>query len=62
MRLDDRLVLITGASSGIGAATARAMADVRARLLLTGRNRAALDAVAAETGGRPVVADLTTGA
>jgi short-subunit dehydrogenase len=62
MRLDDRLVLITGASSGIGAATARAMAGAQARLLLTGRNRAALDAVAAETGGRPVAADLTTGA
>ena len=61
MRLDDRRVLITGASSGIGAATARTMADARARLLLTGRDRAALDAVAAATGGRAITADLVTG-
>jgi short-subunit dehydrogenase len=61
MRLDDSRVLITGASSGIGAATADAMADANARLVLAGRDRARLDAVAAGTGGRVVTADLVTG-
>jgi NADP-dependent 3-hydroxy acid dehydrogenase YdfG len=42
----NRVVLITGASSGIGAATARALAG-RARLILAGRRRDALDTVAA---------------
>jgi short-subunit dehydrogenase len=58
MRLHDSRVLITGASSGIGAATARELAGVPAGLLLTGRDRARLDAVAAETGGRAIAADL----
>jgi short-subunit dehydrogenase len=58
MRLDDSRVLITGASSGIGAATAHAMAGAHARLVLAGRDRARLDAVAASCGGRVVTADL----
>ncbi|MBC6462774.1 SDR family NAD(P)-dependent oxidoreductase [Actinomadura sp. HBU206391] len=62
MRLRDSRVLITGASSGIGAATARAMAGAGARLVLAGRDRRRLDAVAAETRGHPVTADLATGA
>jgi short-subunit dehydrogenase len=61
MRLDDSRVLITGASSGIGAATARAMARTRARLVLTGRDQGRLDAVAADTGGHTLAADLVTG-
>jgi short-subunit dehydrogenase len=61
MRLEDSRVLITGASSGIGAATAHAMAGAHARLVLAGRDRARLDAVAAGTGGRVVAADLACG-
>lgn len=41
---------ITGASSGIGAALARAMAARGARLILSGRNIAALNDVAADCG------------
>ena len=42
--------MITGAGSGIGAALARHYARPGMRLSLTGRNRARLDAVAAECG------------
>jgi short-subunit dehydrogenase len=60
MRLAGARVLITGASSGIGAATARAMAEVGARVVLSGRDRERLEAVASETGGQALTCDLTT--
>lgn len=41
---------ITGASSGIGAALAAALGKAGARLILSGRNRAALNEVAKEAG------------
>ena len=52
--------LITGASSGIGAATARVMAGAGARVAIAGRDGARLDALAAALPGEPVTlqADL----
>ncbi len=49
MRLADRVVWITGASTGIGKALALALADAGARLILSARNRERLDAVRAAT-------------
>lgn len=46
MQLRNALVLITGASGGIGAATARKMAGAGARVILIARTQSKLDAVA----------------
>ncbi|MFF2023696.1 SDR family NAD(P)-dependent oxidoreductase [Streptomyces sp. NPDC058171] len=60
--LKDRVVLITGASTGIGAATARAYGEEGARVALTYRtNREKAEAVAARVeaaGGRALVVRL----
>lgn len=50
--------LVTGATGGIGRAVARALASRGMRLIVSGRRAAELDGVAAEVGGRAVVADL----
>jgi len=61
MNLKDKTALITGGNSGIGLATARLMIAQGARVAITGRDRAKLDAAAAELGGNvlAIQADLT---
>jgi NAD(P)-dependent dehydrogenase (short-subunit alcohol dehydrogenase family) len=62
IRLDDRVVIVTGAASGIGAAIARNAAAAGARLVLADRDGAGLARIADElpTETETVVADLET--
>ena len=60
MRFQDKIVWITGASSGIGAALARAFAAEGARVVLSGRNAVALAEVAADCAGSTTLAFDTT--
>jgi short-subunit dehydrogenase len=48
---DNRVIWLTGASSGIGEALARRLHEAGARLILSSRNEAALQRVAVELGG-----------
>ena len=64
--LKDRVALVTGASRGIGAATANALAAAGAHVILTGRTVPDLEAVESsifEAGGSATIAplDLTEG-
>jgi len=54
-----RTVVITGASSGIGAATARALAGEGYRTVLAARRLDRLEALASEIGGEAIELDVT---
>ncbi len=53
-RLKDKTAVITGGTSGIGLAAARLFHDEGARVVVAGRDRAALDKTAAELGGEAI--------
>src|SRR6201996_8294265 len=61
MRLRNKTALITGGNSGIGLETARLFVAEGAKVIITGRNQATLDAAAKELGPNAlaVVADAT---
>ena len=57
--LQDTVALVTGASSGIGEATARALAERGARVAVAARRKDRLDALTAEIGGLALQTDVT---
>jgi 3-oxoacyl-[acyl-carrier protein] reductase len=56
--LQDRVVVITGASAGIGRATARELIGAAARVVLGARRRDRLEAIEAEHPGRAVAVEM----
>src|SRR5262245_20728132 len=63
MPLSGKTVLVTGASAGIGRATAIALAQAGAKILATGRRRAQLDALKQQCGSavETIAGDLNDG-
>lgn len=59
MKGESRFAIVTGASSGIGAAIARALSALGVRCALAGRRRDRLDALAEQTGGIAMTLDVT---
>src|SRR5260221_13748408 len=61
VRLKNKTALITGGNSGIGLATARLFVAEGARVAITGRNKATLEAAAKELGPNAIAieADAT---
>jgi len=54
-----RIAVVTGASSGIGAATARALAGDGFKVVLGARRTERLETIAAEVGGEAIALDVT---
>lgn len=59
-RMEDRTVVLTGASSGIGRAAARELAALGAQVVVVGRNPERTQAIADELGAPSHLADFTS--
>nr|MBX2805106.1 SDR family NAD(P)-dependent oxidoreductase [Hyphomicrobiales bacterium] len=57
-----KTALVTGASSGIGAATVKALTGAGLKVWAMARRQDRLEALAAETGCTPLIADIRDGA
>ncbi len=57
--MSQRIAVVTGASSGIGAATARHLAGAGFEVVCAARRTDRIEALAAEIGGRAVACDVT---
>src|SRR5712691_11762733 len=58
MRLQGSVCLVTGATSGIGCAAARALSEAGADVIVSGRDQAALDEIAGTVRGTALACDL----
>jgi NAD(P)-dependent dehydrogenase (short-subunit alcohol dehydrogenase family) len=61
MNIAGHVAIVTGGGSGLGAATARMLAEQGARLAVLDLDRAAAERTAAETGGRAWALDVADG-
>ncbi|HSM43585.1 MAG TPA: SDR family NAD(P)-dependent oxidoreductase, partial [Acidimicrobiia bacterium] len=59
-KVSDRVAIVTGGGTGIGAATAHALATNGVRVIVTGRRAGPLEDVADGIGGVAMVADVTS--
>lgn len=59
-RFDEKVVIVTGASSGVGEATARRFAALGARVVVAARSAAKIESLAKEIGGLAVATDVTS--
>ena len=59
MNLSDKTALVTGGSSGIGRAIAESLIGSGAKVAITGRDQARLDAAAAAIGAHAIQADVS---
>jgi NAD(P)-dependent dehydrogenase (short-subunit alcohol dehydrogenase family) len=56
-KFSNKVAVVTGGNSGIGYATASALTDMGATVIITGRRKEAIEKAAAEIGAVPFVAD-----
>ena len=59
MDFTDRVAIVTGGASGMGAASARLLAELGARVVVVDRDEAGAAAVAQEVGGTAAVGDVS---
>lgn len=59
MNLQDKIVLVTGGSLGIGLATAIMLKEKGAKVIITGRNKERLEQAASENDLIPIVSDIS---
>ena len=59
MQLTNAVALVTGGSSGIGKSIAHTLAGAGAKVAITGRDRARLEAAARAVGAHPILADVS---